>query len=124
MKKALGTLPLTRPSLFPVPHQPQAMAAQACHTEVQVLLVPLQLQPSVWCPARLLLVKIQPGHLVVSRVQATSPAPAMCGQQGCPTPHLSLDDVPGILKAHVVLCVVQQQAVFQVLPGILIHLSG
>ena len=39
-------------------------------------------------------------------------------------PHLGLNDVPGILKAHVVLRVVQQQAFLQVLPGVLVHLAG
>lgn len=40
-----------------------------------------------------------------------------------PKPHLSLDDVPGILEPHVVLGVVQQQPIFQVLLGILVHLA-
>jgi hypothetical protein len=38
-------------------------------------------------------------------------------------PHLGLDDVPGVLEPHVVLCVVEQQPLFQVLLGILVHLA-
>lgn len=36
--------------------------------------------------------------------------------------YLSLDDVPGIAQSNVVLCVIQTEAVFQVLFGILTHL--
>lgn len=58
---------------------------------------------------------------------ATPPAglaqPPLCPVgRAPPTPHLGLDDVPGVPKPQVVLCVVQQQAFFQVLLGILVHL--
>lgn len=49
--------------------------------------------------------------------------PAPCYPTHRPEPHLSLDDIPGVLEPHVVLGVVQPQPLFQVLLGILVHLA-
>lgn len=130
-----------------------APASRSCSPSFTHHLVPLQLYPTAWHLAQQLSVEIQKaqGSNSVTQVESEAQAPALllawpgpcCMQwaelpspspqpslapaagsgQSCPTPHLGLDDVPGILQPHVVLCVVQQEAFLQVLLGVLIYLS-
>lgn len=80
---------------------------------------PLQLPPRAPCLTQKAGGPAQAGRRSLRPRPRLPPTPAPA-----PSPHLCLDDVPGVLQPHVVLRVVQEQALLQVLLGVLIHLSG
>lgn len=113
-------------SLCPLSHSRSSL--RPAHSCVQVLLTLLHSPPRPSPAASHWLVSDPATLTYYPNLRPKPPCllpacwPCPSSQQGR-SPHLGLDDVPGVLQTHVVLRVVEQQAFLQVLLGVLVHLS-